>query len=353
MANEQIDIGEMIQFFLKNSRRLFKVFSAFILLALVVILLTRNHYSSELKFIAQSGNSSSSLMSQLGGFSGLNLGSLGSQNTDQLSPSLYNEIIYSYPFLWKLSQQEIIYQGEKMKLGVFVENDRRPSLKSLVKTYTIGLPSQLFGKQPDPLDLDIIVQDSTVFTNRQLLPLLNEFKKMINLVSDQTTGTISLQAETLDPEVSAQMVAHLYKLLSEYVVEYKTEKAIQNLEFIEKQLEEAQRKFYEAQEKLYKFRDRNQNLNLSVFRADEERLQVDYNLANSLYNNLSIQMDQAKLKVQENIPQLTIINPPVVSYSTSKPNIPLILAVCIFLGLAVGFSWILFLFLKNHILKSE
>lgn len=352
MANEPIDIGELIQFFSKKIRSLLKVLGGFLILGIVVILLTRDHYESNLKFVAESGNSGGNLMSQLGGISGLSLGSFDSQNSSQLSPSLYNEIIFSYPFLWKLSQKMILVNGGEMKLGSFVENNRRPSLKSLIKGYTIGLPSKIFGEKPEPLNLDMVVSDSSVFSSRELVPLFNEFKNMITLESDQSTGAITLVAESLNPEVSAQMAVHLYQLLSDYVVEYKTEKAMQNLNFVESQFEEAKRSFYESQEKLYTFRDRNQHLNMSAWRADEERLQAEYNLANNLYNNLAVQRDQAKLKVQEDIPQLTVINPPVVSYQTSKPNIPLILAVCIFLGLMTGFALILFLYLKEYIFKN-
>ncbi|HAZ26770.1 MAG TPA: exopolysaccharide biosynthesis protein, partial [Algoriphagus sp.] len=96
-------------------------------------------------------------------------------------------------------------------------------------------------------------------------------------------------------------------------------KAKQNLEFIQERFLEAQSKFYDTQKSLSNFRDRNQNLNFSSARAQEERLLAEYNLASNLYNNLAIQLDQAKIKVQEDIPQLTIINPPVVSYQVSKP----------------------------------
>ncbi|HCX75183.1 MAG TPA: hypothetical protein DHU93_06980 [Algoriphagus sp.] len=136
--------------------------------------------------------------------------------------------------------------------------------------------------------------------------------------------------------------------MSEYVTEYKTEKAKQNLEFIQERFLEAQSKFYDTQKSLSNFRDRNQNLNFSSARAQEERLLAEYNLASNLYNNLAIQLDQAKIKVQEDIPQLTIINPPVVSYQVSKPNIPLILALSVFLGVIIAFVRILLAYFKSQ-----
>lgn len=353
MENNPIDIRELIRYFSKNVRRLVKITAVFVLLGVAVILLTRNHYTSTLKFVSQSGTNSGNLMSQLGGLSGLNLGVFEGQNSTQLSPSLYQEILYSYPFLWKLSQSKIQVSGKEVKLGAFIEEHRRPSLKTLVKQYTIGLPKKLFGEEPEPINLDLAVSDSVVFSRQELMPLFNEMMDMIILENDQNTSAISLRLETVSPEVSPQAAVHTYRLLSEYVTAYKTEKAVQNLNYIEKQFQEAKKRFYEAQVKLYNYRDRNQNLNFSAYKAEEERLQADYDLANNLYNNLALQLDQAKLKVQEDIPQLTVINPPVVSFQTSKPNIPMILAFSTFLGLMVSFAWILFLFLKNHIYRSE
>ena len=353
MANETVDIADLIRFFVKEKKRFFQMVLIMLGIGVLVIFLTRNHYSSTLKFITQNNAGSGNLMSQLGGFSGLSLGAMGGQDQGKLSPELYQEIIYSYPFLWRLSQKPIEFEGEKLKLGEFLERNRRPSVFSLLKKYTIGLPGVISGNSNVVIDLETEIPDSLVFSRRELVPLFNEYKKLISLENDAKTGTLTLKTESLSPEISAQMAVYVYQLLSGYVIEYKTEKAKHNLEFIEERFAEAQQKFYQTQEKLSSFKDRNQNLNFSTAMAQEERLQAEYNLSNNLYNNLAVQLDQARIKYQEDIPQLTIINPPVVSYQTSKPNIPLILAVSIFMGLLLGFTWVLFDYLKHYLSKVD
>jgi len=351
MANEPIDIGDLIQYFIREKKKIFRLVLVFIGLGIAVILLTRNHYSSNLKFIAQNSSNSGNLMSQLGGLSGLNLGSMNANDQGKLSPELYQEIVYSYPFLWRLSQKTIELDSQKIKLGEYLEENRRPSIASLVKKYTIGLP-KVFSGDPSPMiDLDSALPDSSVFSRRDLVPLFNEYRKIIALEKDPKTGVITLETQTLSPEVSAQTAVYVYQLLSDFVIEYKTEKAKQNLEFIEARYVEAQQKFYESQDKLSSFRDRNRDLNFSISRAQEERLLAEYSLASNLYNNMAVQLYQARIKFQEDIPQLTILNPPVVSYQTSKPNIPLILAIAVFMGFLVGFTWVLIQYLKQY-LKS-
>ncbi|MBN7817582.1 Wzz/FepE/Etk N-terminal domain-containing protein [Algoriphagus pacificus] len=354
MANEPIDLADLIKYFIKQKMLFLKSILLFIALGLLIILLTRNHYQSTIKFIAQSNSSSgaSGLMKQLGGLSGLNLGGLSGGAEDGLSPSIYQEVIYSYPFLWKLSKEEIQLStdpGNKVKVGAFVETYRRPSLSSLIKKYTIRLPSTLSGSNEVELDFVNEMQDSSIFVKRELVPVFNEFKKILTLESDPNSGAISLVVESVDPEASAQIAAEVFQLLSQFVIKNKTEKAEQNLEFVQKQYDEAKKNFYDTQSELASFRDRNQNLSFSTGRAAEERLVAEFNIASNLYTNLAVQLDQAKIKVQEDIPVLTVINPPVVSYQTSKPNIPLILAICVFLGFVSGFVWALVNYLKIYL----
>lgn len=354
MANEPIDLADLIRFFLKQKLLFVKSLIGFLLLGVLIILLSRNYYESTIKFVTQSNASSGAagLMKQLGGLSGLNLGGLSSNGEEGLSPSLYQEVIYSYPFLWNLSQNKIELSADSstLTIGDFVALNKRPSITGLIKKYTIKLPSAFSDNEHQPLVFGENLQDTLIFVEKELVPVFNEFKKILTLEPDPNTGAISLLVETVDPEASAQIAANVFQLLSDFVVKNKTEKAEQNLKFVEKQYLEARENFYETQNKLANFKDRNQNLSFSSGRAEEERLLAEFNIANNLYTNMAVQLDQAKIKVQEDIPVLSIINPPVVSNNPSQPNIPLILAICVFLGLLTGFVWALIKFLKIYLI---
>jgi uncharacterized protein involved in exopolysaccharide biosynthesis len=353
MASEPIDLKDLILFFLNKKWLFLKCCLGFLILGILIIFLTRNHYNANLKFIAQTGSSSGAggLMKQLGGLSGLGMGSFGDNTEVGISPQLYQEVLLSYPFLWELCQKEISIQGEKMLLGDYIEMNRRPSVPALIKKYTIGLPSLFSAKEITPPDFKTQIPDSLIFTRGEVIPVLNSFRDIFTIENDVKTGAILLTVQTLNPEVSAQLAVMSYKLLSEYVIMYKIERAQHTLDFVEKSFLEAKERFYESQEKLSSFRDRNQNLSFSSAMAMEERLLAEFNLANNLYNNLAIQRDQARIKVQEEIPQLSIINPPVVSNQPSKPNITLIVAISLFLGATIGFTIILFSYLKFYLNK--
>lgn len=353
MANTPIDVAELFRHFIKKKKLFVNSLLFFVGLGILIILLTRNHYQSNVKFIAQTtGNSGASgLMRQLGGLSGLNIGGLQGGGEEGISPLMYQEVIYSIPFLSKLSAKTLYqYEGtDTVKIGEFVAATMRPSLKTAIKMYTIGLPKILFKNEAPALDFSGEMGDSLIFIKRELMPVFNEFRKVISLETDPSSGVITMTVETVNPEVSAQIAAYAFEFLSEFVVARKTEKAEQNLEFVQVQFEESKADFIEKQNNLATFRDRNQNLNFSSGRATEERLLAEFNIASSLYTNMAVQLDQAKIKVQEDIPVLSIINPPVVSYQPTKPNVPLILAICIFMGILTGFIWAIAIFLRDYI----
>ncbi|SFT39911.1 G-rich domain on putative tyrosine kinase [Algoriphagus locisalis] len=352
MANESIDVAELLRHFVKQKMLFVKSLVFFIALGVLIIIVTRNHYQSSVKFIALStaNSGATGLMRQLGGLSGINLGGIQG-GEDGISPMMYQEVIYSIPYLAKLSNRPLRQSEgqDPLKIGEFVAINRRTSILSSIKKYTIGLPEVFANNGREILDFSEGRQDSLIFEKRELVPVFNEFKKIILLETDPNSGVITMTIETVDPEVSAQVAAHAFDLLSEFVIAHKTEKAEQNLKFVQTQFEESKENFIETQNTLATFRDRNQNLSFSAGRANEERLLAEFNIASNLYTNMAVQLDQAKIKVQEDIPVLSIINPPVVSYQKTKPNIPMILAICIFMGFASGFVWALLIFLKNHL----
>ena len=96
------------------------------------------------------------------------------------------------------------------------------------------------------------------------------------------------------------------------------------------------------------------NIVSASVRTGEERLQAGYNLTFNVYNTLSQQYEQAKIKVQEKTPIFKVIYPAKVPLQKSKPKTRLILVAMIFLGGFIG-AGIIFgkLVYKNYKLSSS
>jgi uncharacterized protein involved in exopolysaccharide biosynthesis len=134
-----------------------------------------------------------------------------------------------------------------------------------------------------------------------------------------------------DPLVSAQIAQFTQKYITQYATTYSISKSKEQLSFIELQCNERRVEFEQTQLNLAQFRDRNRNINTSQAKSEEERLQSEYNLAFNVYNQLAQQRETIRLKVNENTPIFTVLEPARIPVEESKPK-KLIILIAFFFG---------------------
>ena len=143
-----------------------------------------------------------------------------------------------------------------------------------------------------------------------------------------------------DPVVAAQMLSQAKKTLQETIIEFKTRKAKSQLEFIKKQYEEAEKNFKEKQLRLAAFQDSNRGLITAVPMTRQTQLQAEYSLANNVYIELAKQLENQKIKLQEDTPAFIDIEPVSIPLEKSKPKRGMIIAIWGFLGIVIGIGTI-------------
>ena len=84
------------------------------------------------------------------------------------------------------------------------------------------------------------------------------------------------------------------------------------------------------------FRDQNRFLALQTAKIEEQRLQADYILAQNLFNNLSQQYEQAKIRVEEETPVFKTLEPTTIPLKRSEPKRTLIVIGFGVIGLIIG-----------------
>jgi uncharacterized protein involved in exopolysaccharide biosynthesis len=142
------------------------------------------------------------------------------------------------------------------------------------------------------------------------------------------------------PEISALIADTVVSYLQAYVISYRTQKARLDLAFTQTLYDEAQTQYYLAQQNYAGFQDENLGVVSARYATRQERFQNEMNLAFSVYNQMAQQLQLAKVKVQNNTPVYTIIQPPVIPLIASKPKKKLVLVGCLFLALIGGCGWI-------------
>jgi len=347
-TDEKIDLIELVRK-LWTFRKLFlRVFLGVILFGIMVAFLWPVEYESITTLLPESTGSSSrlpaaNLLRSLGGF----IDTESSLEGD-ISKELYPEYIQSTPFLLRISNKEIHITDPDTTISVheyFSEVRRKPFIEYL-RMYTIGLPGLLISL-PDRIERGTvknedfkIIRDTSNFeseiyalTNEQI-SIQNQIKERI-IATLNENGTITISVKMPDPMASAQMAQNSVELLTEFITRYRTGKFKENLEFITSQYRDAKTKFNEAQRELALFRDQNANIVSARIQTEQQKLETEFQLAADLYRTMAQQMEQAKIKLQEQKPVFTVLEPVQIPNNKSEPDRKLLLVVSIFLGVVL------------------
>lgn len=263
----------------------------------------------------------------------------GNSGSDAMYPQLYPDIVGSVPFLTSLFDVPVTdKEGNVYTVREYLEEET----SSPWWGYILRLPGKaigLFSKSDDP-------EENHTLNNFQLTKdetkLIDALRERVTANVDQKTSVITIDAKMQDPLISAILVDTVVSRLRDFITDYRTNKAREDLDYAQKLNTEAQQDYYNAQQRLADYTDKNQNLATRSARITYDRLENEAALAFNLYNETSLQVQQAKSKVQEITPVYTIITPATVPIKATSPRKGLILAGFVFLAIVACAAWILF-----------
>ena len=273
--------------------------------------------------------------------SSLSLLSMGinSEGAEKLLPDLYPVILQSSLFGIYLLKQPVTDQT----------NHSYKSLELFLKRN----PTQSFFSSLIPASPKKKTKKAVKLSNPEILSLsasesgnISGATSLINSTIDQKAGIITISAETEDPFVSSILVEAAKNYLVNYVEEYRTAKALQQVNLLKDQVSVANARFRKTEYALQNYKDRNRNPFLNVARIEEQRLQSDYLLAESLHDDLIRRYEQALIKVKEEKPVFKVLEPVKVPLVKSSPKRIRFFFICAFLGGVTCLAYIL-LFKKN------
>jgi uncharacterized protein involved in exopolysaccharide biosynthesis len=337
-TSDEIDLIKVFKKIWVERKTIFKSLVVFFCLGLIIIIGSPNEYKSEVTLLEESTakeGSMSGLLSQFGGLAGL--GGLGNMNQNEsLSPQLYPIIIKTTPFLLEVSKQKIIESRYDSLLSVssFLDRYSRPSFSEKLIKYTVGLPGTIISFFRKEHREPAKPKFSFILTPQQS-KVCGELSKRIKVKEGESAGILTISVEMQDPLVAAQLTDSVVKCLTKYAINYRIQKTKNDLEFIQERFNEIKERYEKTQQALAYYRDQNKNVILASSKTEEERLQSEFTLASTLYNSFAQQLEQAKIKVQENTPVFKVIEP-AKAEGKSSPKTVLILVGMLFLGGFIG-----------------
>ncbi|MDR0972991.1 MAG: chain-length determining protein [Prevotellaceae bacterium] len=316
-----------------------------ILVGLVVAFSIPKEYETSVMLAPESktGSGVSGSLGSLGALVGINMNTM--TGADALSSTLYPDIVKTTPFMAELFTVPVFDLEGKLPTGTTLYNYMKEEQRAAWWSYLTAAPFKVLGwvlsigKEKKEVDDSLI--DPLRLTAEQT-EILGALTKRITVNIDNKTNLITVSVSMQDPQISAAIADTVTSRLQDYITNYRTDKARNDLEFTEKIYLEAQEKYYHAQQVYAQMADQSQNVVRRSYQTELDRLQNEVTLTYGVYNNLAQQLQVARAKVQEVTPVFTVVQPAVVPVRAASPRKVMILIGFAFLAGVAAVAWVLF-----------
>lgn len=346
---EEIDIMAIILRLWEKRWFIIKVTCVFAVLGVFVAIFTPKEYTASCVVVPETkgGAFSASSLGGLAAMAGINLGS--TSGGEMLSPMMYDKLLKNINLRKELMQTKLTFEeyDEPVSILDYYTNPiyKKSSVLGTIKKYTIGLPFTILKAirgEGDTTEV-LLPSDSKSLTayTKDELKCIKAFEKQFSIMADKKNGDVTVSARMPEALAAAQVVDAVQNLLQKYVIELKLQKAEVNYEYIKQRYDEAKVVFEQKQEAYAKFQDANKVLSTALSKAKEEQMRSEFNVAKDLFNQLTTQLVQAEMKIKEDIPILTVVEPVQVPLEKSAPKRVQILFIWCFLGGVLGCGLIL------------
>lgn len=335
----QIDWMGILRQVLAIRKKLYIAAAAGLVLGILIALGTPKQYTVSITLSPEVGSSKSGsgLASMAASFLG---GSIGSDSPDALNATLTPDIVTSTPFLLELFDARVVSQDKQIDTTFTAYLDEQ---KSSLMGYVLKAPGMaisgiksLFSDKKEKTEN---IQEGTIELNEDDAAKLEGLRQQITAEVDKKTAITTLSVTLQDPKVTATIADSVVSKLQQYITAYRTSKAKDDCQYLEKLYKERQQEYYDAQQRYARYVDANSNVVFQSTMAERERLQNDMNLAYQVYSQVAQQLQVARAKVQEEKPVFAVVEPAVVPLNPSGTSRKVIVLGFIFLAVAFTGAW--------------
>ena len=328
VKEDEIDLIALIQKVWKSRKSIALFTLIFLVIGVLAALFASKEYTASTIMIPQTSDSKAG-----GGLSGLAAMagiSLGGGSSDAVPLTTYTKIIESIPFKKKLIQTPLTFKdfSKNITYEEYMKKYTKPSL--------LGRVMGIFKSSTPPAEPQMSDSLTVTSISDEERGILNSIDNNIKLNLNEKEGYITLSYIMPEALPAAQMLQSAQKLLQETVTEFKLQKAKEEYDFVQNLCTEAEQDFKAKQYAVAQFQDRNRDLFSNLPQTRLQQLQAEYNLAANVYTELAKQLEAKRIKLKEDQPIFTIIEPVSVPNERSKPKRMMIIAIWTFVGLIIG-----------------
>lgn len=325
-----VQLSDIILFFKRNMMILGITSVVCALIAVVYSYTVTNIFTAKTILLPEYSSSKSSFWSMA-------VGNASSDGLGNLTPDVYPRVLESTEFGNFLLEQKITTEkGESQSLKDYLTTKKDPTLLSRIMSI---FKSQ---KEASSNNTGIKFENDVKLYNSDELGLIKVAISLVSASIEQKNNLIVIESSLPDPMVAASLVEYGKVYLMDYIEDFRTAKVDQQYVFLEERTKEAKRKLNDSEYALQSYRDRNRDNFLNVGRIQEQRLQSDYALNLTVYNDLVNRLEQARIRIKEERPVFKVLEPTIVPLVRSKPDRKIYLAVGAVLGFMAALIYAIF-----------
>lgn len=340
-----IDYKEVWHRIIERKKLFLKVVPIVMVLSVLYILCFPRTYTCVIKLAPEYDLASVGNLNSLAAQFGLDVGSAPS--TDAISPTLYPDLIESTDFVTGLFSVRV------KTIDGAIDTDYYTYLKKHQK-YPWWTPAFYAVKTwiSDMLEGGNANQNAnggevnSFRLTKDQHKIAKAIKKLIKCSVDKKTDVISFTVVDQDPLICATMADSVSKRLQEFITNYRTSKARNDVDYYKKLLAQTKHEYVKSRQIYGEYADSHADVSLKSFQAKMDDLENEMQLRYNAYSNIQAQLQAAKAKVQEKTPAFTTLQSATVPIRATGPKRMIFVAVFTFLAF-VGTS----LYILRDILK--
>jgi len=233
----------------------------------------------------------------------MNLSSKIMSSSDAISPELYPDLLESTDFVVGLFTVNVKSIDGKIDTNYYTYlHDKQ---KFAWWNIVIGKIKNLFKDKEIPFDAK---KGANPFRlTKEQKAITQKINSIISCNVDKKTDVITITVEDQDPQICATMADTIKVKLQKFITDYRTNKARKDLEYTQKLYDDIKSKYEKGRRQYGVFSDANYDVNLPSYKAKLEDLENDLQLQFNSLSAISLQLQAAKAKVQEQTPVFTTI----------------------------------------------
>ena len=337
-----IDIMELVTKLWKRRKMIIKWCIGGAILGLVMGFSIPKTYQSSVVLAPETDQKLGSGVSSIASMMGVSL----DNSVDAINFQMFPDVVASTPFIFDLFDLPVQFERKDSVINTtlidyMLEYQKSPWWNAILSApdKAIGWVLSLFAEEEEESGDGILNPLNLPKKERAVVKYFAE-NIMVNV--DKKTGKTDISLEMQDPLVVATVMNQVVENLKDYMSDYRTSKARQDVENLTEICNQRKEDYYKIQQIYAQYVDANKNVILQSAQAERERLQQEMNLAYQVYSQVATQLEGARIKVQQAKPVVAVIEPVTIPLRHVAPSKAKMLVIFTFLAGCIAAAWILF-----------